>query len=114
MSARLKWTRKQHGLTQQELAERSSVGLGTIRHIEQENCSPRFDTVARVAAALSVREAWLAYGEGEMVSLGQMTSDEQHHVHIGPGTEGLPGYVVIAPGGPWYRNEKGEWKVKRS
>ena len=59
-----------------------------------------------------------AYTTPAPVPIGQMTSDEQIRQQTGPGTEGLPGFVVIDPGpGGWYfDDDSGEWKqeeVKR-
>lgn len=48
------------------------------------------------------------------VGLGDMTGGEQIRQQTGPGTEGLPGFVVSAPRGPgWYYDDKrGEWRLE--
>lgn len=109
MGERLKWARKQFDWTQADLAKRAGVNISTVRRIEQEKFNLRLDTISRIAGTLSVREAWLAYGEEPMVSLADMTGDEQVRAQTGPGTEGLPGFVVIE-GGPWYRDGE-TWRV---
>lgn len=48
-----------------------------------------------------------------MAALREMTVAEQFKAHTGPGSEGLPGYVVLNPGGPWYRERKGEMASRR-
>jgi transcriptional regulator with XRE-family HTH domain len=112
ISERMKWTRKLFGWLQADLADVSGVGLHTIRRIEQGDFEPRLETVRRLAEALYVREGWLAFGEAPMVGLHQMTEEEQVRAQTGPGTEGLPGFVVVR-GGPWFR-EGGEWRVDRA
>jgi len=45
------------------------------------------------------------------VPLWRMTPDEQIRQQSGPGTEGLPGFVVVDPGpGAWYRDDQGNWR----
>ncbi len=54
--AMLKEIRKQHGMTQEQLAERSGVEQTTISRIENEDIKrPRWEIVARLARALNVR-----------------------------------------------------------
>jgi transcriptional regulator with XRE-family HTH domain len=113
MGDRLKWCRRRYGWTQRDLARESGLGLATVRRIEQGDVEPRLQTVRQLAETLQVLEGWLAFGEGDFCSLQQMTPDEQVRIHTGPGTEGLPGFVV-SPGGMWYRDEAGEWRVDRT
>jgi transcriptional regulator with XRE-family HTH domain len=109
MGDRLRWCRRRYDWTQRDLARLTSVGLATIRRIEQHEFEPRLETVRRLAERLNVREGWLAFGDEPMVGLAHMTADEQHRAHAGPGTERLPGYVVVGPG-PWHR-EGDEWQI---
>lgn len=45
------------------------------------------------------------------VPLWRMTPEEQVRQQTGPGTEGLPGFVVVDPGpNAWYRDEQGVWR----
>ena len=45
LSTHIKQKRKQHGLTQVELAERAGVGLRFVRDLEQGKKTLRMDTV---------------------------------------------------------------------
>jgi transcriptional regulator with XRE-family HTH domain len=112
MGDRLKWCRKQYEWTQRDLAAVSGVGLATIRRIEQDEFKPRLDTARRLAETLHVREGWLAFGEPPMLDLRHMTEAEQHAAQSGPGTEGLPGYVIVGSG-PWIRDGDA-WTVDRA
>ncbi len=47
--------RRQRGLSQRELAERSGVGPAVIARVELGRVDPRLGTLARLAAALRVR-----------------------------------------------------------
>jgi transcriptional regulator with XRE-family HTH domain len=109
MGDRLKWCRKQFGWTQLDLSRESGVGIATIRRIEQLAYEPKMETARRLAGPLHVREGWLAFGEEPMVSPSHMTGNEQIRAHTGPGTEGLPGFVVVQ-GGPWFHDGEG-WTV---
>lgn len=115
---RLRAIREQFGWTQEHLARIAGVGVRTIRRIEQmegdEQFYPRFSTAHKLATALHVRIPWLLWDEGPMLSLGNMTPWEQHREQSGPVTEGLPGYVIVDPGGPWFRDANGEWQVRIS
>ena len=110
MGDRLKWCRQRFGWTQRDLARAAGVGLATVRRVEQAQFAPRLATVQRLAATLRVRDGWLAFGDGPMVARGNTTADEQRRAQIGPGAEGPPGYAV-GEGGPWYRDEAGEWQI---
>lgn len=113
MSDRLKYARKAHGHTQETLAKQTGCGLATIRRIEQAK-GPRdmeLGTIDTLAAVLRIEPAWLAYGVEPMVTLAQMTPEEQVKRQTGPGTKGLPGFVVIE-GGVWETSRDGEWTVK--
>ena len=109
-AARLYEIRKIWGLTQDELADRAGVGIATIRRMEGGKFDPRLSTATKLADALQVRVEWLLTGDNGMVGLRHMTRDEQEREQTGPGTEGLPGYVIV-PGGVWYRDKNGQWHV---
>jgi transcriptional regulator with XRE-family HTH domain len=51
---KLRETRKRKLLTQQQLAERSSVGIATIIRIERNQVEPRGSTIRKLAEALGV------------------------------------------------------------
>jgi len=46
-------------LTQQELAERASIGLTTLNRIENDHAEPHFRTIRKLAKALRVDPAVL-------------------------------------------------------
>ncbi len=57
----------------------------------------------KLADALQVYPEWFFLAADlPMVPLWAMTTEEQFEVHTGPGTEGLPGFVIVDPGGPWF------------
>ena len=51
---KLRETRKRKLLTQQQLAERSGVGIATIIRIEGNQVEPRGSTIRKLAEALGV------------------------------------------------------------
>ena len=51
---RLRQTRKRALMTQEQLAERSGVGIATIVRIERNQVEPRGSTVRKLAEALGV------------------------------------------------------------
>lgn len=57
---------------------------------------------------------WLLGDDLPMVPVREMTIPAQHAAHNGPGSERLPGYVVIEPGGPWFTDEDDEWNADRT
>lgn len=112
--SRLRFARGKWGLTQAELAAKSGVSVTTIRReegrAESGKFSPRMETAHRLAAALSVRVEWLLTGDAPMLSLADLTVDEQHRQQNGPEQAGLPGYVIVGPG-PWSTDDDDEWRV---
>ncbi|HUY51707.1 MAG TPA: helix-turn-helix transcriptional regulator [Streptosporangiaceae bacterium] len=58
---RLRQLRRQHGLSQVELADQAGMSLGTVTRLERQfRASCRCRTLARLAAALGERPATLA------------------------------------------------------
>lgn len=53
LSATLKKLRKEHGLTQEDLAMKSGVGLNFVRQLEQGKPTLRMDKVNQVLAMFS-------------------------------------------------------------
>jgi transcriptional regulator with XRE-family HTH domain len=51
---KLRETRKRKLLTQEQLSERSGVGIATIVRIERNQVEPRGSTIRKLAEALSV------------------------------------------------------------
>lgn len=112
IGARLRWARRRHGMTQEQLSKVSGVSLVTIRRIEQEQggFAPQIGKLAQLASALHIRAGWLAFGEEPMVTLADMTGEQQIRAQSGPGTKDLPGFVVT-DGGVWYRDGD-TWRVE--
>ena len=63
LALRLKTTRKKHGLSQTELAERVDVSQPTIANWERGGHVPRPDALARIAETLGIDTTWLLSGE---------------------------------------------------
>ena len=105
--SRLRFVRERWKLTQDDLAKNAGVGVATIRRMEGGKFDPRLSTASKLADALQVRVEWLLTGDEPMLSLANMTVDEQHKAQSGPGAEGLPGYVIVGPG-PWFTDDDGE------
>jgi DNA-binding XRE family transcriptional regulator len=105
--SRLRFVRERWHLTQDEVAKKS--GVATIRRMEGAKYDPRLSTAAKLGDALQVRVECLLTGDEPMLSLADMTVEEQHRALSGPGTEGLPGYVIVGPG-PWFTDDDGEWR----
>lgn len=109
--SRLRFVRQKWRLTQERLATQVGVGVATIRRAENAYFEPRLDTARKLADGLQVRVEWLLTGDEPMLWLSQMTVEEQHKQQSGPGSEGLPGYVIVGPG-PWFTDDDGEWHVE--
>lgn len=62
---RLKQSRERAGWTRQELAQKAGGSHATIGYLESGDRWPSVGTALRLAVALSVSAAWLAYGIGE-------------------------------------------------
>ena len=62
---KLRETRKRALLTQQELADRSGVGVATVIRIERNQVEPHPSTVRKLAAALDVRPRDLIRADDE-------------------------------------------------
>ncbi|MFO0578182.1 MAG: helix-turn-helix transcriptional regulator [Polyangia bacterium] len=65
---RLKRTRKRADMSSAALAQRAGVSHAIVGYIEANERIPTVETVERLADALGVSAAWLAYGQGEQSS----------------------------------------------
>ncbi len=65
LGSRLGKALRQSGLTRRALARRAGVSNAIVGYLETSQRLPKVATVARLAAALHVTAAWLAYGLGE-------------------------------------------------
>jgi transcriptional regulator with XRE-family HTH domain len=61
---KLRETRKRGLLTQQQLADKSGVGITTIVRIERNQVEPHARTIRKLAEALDVEPHELLKGEG--------------------------------------------------
>ena len=61
---RLRNLRKRRLLTQEQLAERSGVGIATIVRVERNQVEPRGSTIRKLAEALDVEPEELVKAEG--------------------------------------------------
>lgn len=94
------------------LAERSGLALPLVANmLSGVGDIPSPSDVKRLADALHVHGQWLTHGNIPMIPLWEMTVRDQHKAQNGPGTAGLPGYVVIDPGGPWFIDADGKWRA---
>jgi transcriptional regulator with XRE-family HTH domain len=64
IGVRLRDARNARGLTCAELAHLAGISHGSVSFIETGKNQPRTDTVERLARALKVPRAWLAFGDG--------------------------------------------------
>ena len=62
---RLIQLRKQHGLTQQALADRAEIHVTLLRRYEAGKTQPNIDTLRRIALALSISADMLLFDENE-------------------------------------------------
>jgi transcriptional regulator with XRE-family HTH domain len=63
--ARLALLRKEHGLTQQTLAERVGIHVVQLRRYESGSSQPTLDVIRHLAVALSVSADLLLFGKDE-------------------------------------------------
>ena len=77
---RLRELRRQHGLSQEKLADRAGVSLTTVARLESQSKSPcRCQTLARLAAALAEEPATISYaGTGTDDRDGSRNDDGEH------------------------------------
>lgn len=64
LGERLFEARQAAGLSMRQLAQKAGVGEATINDIEKARQMPAADTTERLARALSISPAWLAFGIG--------------------------------------------------
>jgi transcriptional regulator with XRE-family HTH domain len=61
---RVRWLRGEHGLTQEQLAERAGISVDFLSLIERGKSSPSFENLDELADALEVTVAELFNFEG--------------------------------------------------
>ena len=72
---RVKFMRKELGLSQTEFGSRLGVGLGVIRNIEASITVPSTSQIDLICTIYDVNRKWLTDGEGEMFRT--LSRDEQ-------------------------------------
>lgn len=87
---RLSELRKQHGLTQQALAEQADIHVTLLRRYEAGKTQPGLDTLRRIAIALSVSADMLLFDPDErgptddlrlqFEAINRLTDDEKQTV----------------------------------
>lgn len=63
---RLKFCRKQLGLSQKTMAENAGIVRSYISHIESGAQNPSFDVLAKLSTTFNISIDWLLYGRGQM------------------------------------------------
>lgn len=82
--------RKQHALTQQQMADAVGIHITQIKRYEAGEAQPSLDILKKIAVAFSVSTDWLIFEEGErepqdelklkFEAITQMDNDERHVV----------------------------------
>lgn len=83
IAERIRETRKDKGLSQSDLAERTGVTRGACGQWERGESAPSVENLARVAVILDVRFEWLATGRGTK-EYESVARDVSPPVHINP------------------------------
>ncbi len=89
-STRFLQLRKQHGLTQPQMADKVGIHLTQVRRYESGEAQPSLDILKRIAVTFNVSADWLIFEEGErepqdelklkFEAVKQMDEDEQKSV----------------------------------
>lgn len=64
-SARFLQLRRQHGLTQPQMADKVGIHLTQVRRYESGETQPSLDILRRIAVTFNVSADWLIFEEGE-------------------------------------------------
>lgn len=74
INERIKFLRKEKGLTQKTLASTLGITQSGVSFLEQEGSSVSDQTIKLICTVFGVREEWLRTGEGEMYSSTELFS----------------------------------------
>ena len=74
INERIKFLRKEKGLTQKTLASTLGITQSGVSFLEQEGSSVSDQTIKLICTVFGVREEWLRTGEGEMYSSAELFS----------------------------------------
>jgi transcriptional regulator with XRE-family HTH domain len=75
--------RKQSALTRVAVAQKAGVSDAIVGYLETNQRLPTVGTIARLASALGVSAAWLAYGLGESTSQDAAATCDQMGARLG-------------------------------
>ncbi|KJV44127.1 cryptic phage CTXphi transcriptional repressor rstR [Pantoea sp. BL1] len=64
-STRFLQLRRQHGLTQPQMADKVGIHLTQVRRYESGEAQPSLDILRRIAVTFNVTADWLIFEEGE-------------------------------------------------
>ena len=64
-SKRFLQLRKEHNLTQQEMADKAGMHITQVRRYEAEQAQPSIEILKKIAVAFNVTTDWLIFEEGE-------------------------------------------------
>jgi transcriptional regulator with XRE-family HTH domain len=82
-------------MTRMALGQKAGVSDATVGYLEAKQRTPTVDTIARLATALSVSVAWLAYDLGEQSDDGQPANCDGMGARL-LATRSACGYTKIA------------------
>lgn len=74
INERIKFLRKEKGLTQKTLASALGITQSGVSFLEQEGSSVSDQTIKLICTVFGVREEWLRTGKGEMYSSAELFS----------------------------------------
>lgn len=95
LSTRLSELRRHSGVSRDVLGRAAGVPSGSIQQIEEDRGAANLENIERLATALDVSPAWLAFGEGEVplkLGLGAATGSDGRAVD---GQETSDGALVL-------------------
>ncbi|WP_339495531.1 helix-turn-helix domain-containing protein [Pseudomonas sp. RA_105y_Pfl2_P56] len=86
--------RKQHGLTQQQMAETVGIHITQVKRYESGEAQPSLEILKKVATAFNVTTDWLVFEQGErepqdelklkFEAVAQMDEDERRSILARP------------------------------
>lgn len=113
LGARLRASRREAGLSQGALAKRAALTDRYIRNLERRGStnSPTIGTVQRLAAAMGVTPAWLAFGQGERVAASPAVAVPSYEIMDVDGYELLTDTITLDVDcvDPYARSYRIEW-----
>lgn len=106
---RIAKARRDAGISQQKLAERTGVTRGAVAQWERGEAHPRKPNLKKIAAATGVSVAWLQTGQGDEEEMSVSSSNGRHNipdtsvpqidVTAGMGGGGIVGHINVEHNG---------------